>query len=190
MKKFKHRIILEKREEILEQNDYFESEEIEREWQKYAKSIGEFLISFSILESRLNEIIITIINDRADDLGFQVIKYFKFRDKINFANESYMQAISWSPKNKKKKRIKDQWMIIVKKLEEMSEFRNKIAHANWATLKKGFVRTSFSTNLEQGSITFKNIKMTPSVIRKFINQTDSLTDRISKFEEQFGVLFF
>lgn len=189
MKNFKRRIILEQKEEILEQHDYFESDEIEKEWQKYAKSIGEFLISFSILESTLNEIIIKIISDRADDFGFQVLKYLSFRDKINFANEKYGQIISWGQEGAKKKRLKNRWTIIVKKLEEISEFRNKIAHANWATLKNGFVRVSVRMDVDQGLITFKNIKMPPSVIRKFINQTDSLVDQINQFEERFENYF-
>ncbi len=183
MKRVQQRILLEKQKEVLEQYDSYESEEIETHWPKYAKSIGEFLISFSILESSLNRMIVEFVDHRADDEGFRIIKYLRFKSKIDFASEKCRLLIGFIGKDSKRKLNKAKLDLIIRRLKEISEFRNKIVHANWSTLKKGFVMVKIDTD-EQGWINFKNVKMTPFIIRKLIRETDTLIIKIEDFQER------
>jgi hypothetical protein len=87
-----------------------------------------------------------------------------------------------------KKRIKflAELKIIYLKLVELSEFRNKIAHANWSSLDKaGFVRYRSIENKEKSGMSFEKVKMTPGVIIKFVRQNNAISVRINEFRENF-----
>lgn len=185
MKKIKEKILLEKCEEELEQYDYYDDEEIYKKWLLYSKSIGSFLISFSNLEYSLNQMVIKSLGDRADYDGIRIIKYLSFRDKLNFSNDQYTSMIHICINNKKTKASElKKLKMIIDKLDEISIFRNKIAHANWMTLnKKGFVRVDSREN-GVGGIIFQLIKITPEVINKFIRQADAMINRIDTFTNE------
>ncbi len=138
----------------------------------YARAIGNFFMAFSYLETALDHLIISSISDRTDEPGYRVIKYLRFRDKINFAYGEYIQLISFVRDKRRKKGFNSKLRIVKTSLENMSEFRNKLAHANWESLTdKGFVRIGISDNTSDGSVYFKKLKMTPSVINRFTNET-------------------
>lgn len=190
MKRIKEKIFLEKREEELEQYDYYDDEEIYKKWQLYSKSIGSFLISFSNLEYSLNQMVVKTFSDRADYDGIRIIKYLSFRDKLNFSNDQYKSMIHICINNKKTKTSElRKLQMIIDKLDEISVFRNKIAHANWTTLnKKGFVRVDFKES-GVGGIVFQLIKITPAVINKFVRQADAIISRIDTFTDEIGSKF-
>lgn len=190
MRKPKERIPLETNQEVLEQYDYYSDEQIFSKQNNYARAIGTYIIAFSRLEASLDSLVASSIEDRSDDPGYRVIRYLKFRDKINFASDQYKLRIHFKKtnegtSNKLADKLTAQLAIITSKLEELSEFRNKIAHANWMTLDpNGYVRTKIILN-DEHFISFKTIKLSPSVILKFTRQCSSLAGKIDSFKEHF-----
>jgi hypothetical protein len=184
MKKPNQKIALDRREDPLEQYDFIDDEIIYRQKDKYAQSIGTFILTFSGLENALDRLIIESVSPRSNDLGFRIVRYLEFIDKIKLAKDQYEEGVRFL--NDKKKRGKNERLlkIITQKLIEISEFRNKVAHANWMTLdKSGFVRVDNKENKDSGGIVFKMVKMTPSVICKFTRQADAVESLIEKFQE-------
>lgn len=185
LRKPKQKIPLEREKEALEQyaSSWFDEEYIKEK--RYAQSIGNFLILFSVLEEALNSYIARLENERSDDPGYRILKYLNFRNKIFFAKDLSMQIILFSQNGNMKVRNKKKLDIVISKLIEISEFRNKIAHANWSTLgRRGYVRVSIKENYEEGGIEFENIKITPGVINKFSRQVRAITDQIDSFVDE------
>lgn len=187
MRKPKNKISLETAIKELDQYDLFDADLIFSRHKNYSAPIGMLLISFSRLEYFLNYMIARSINDRSDEPGLRVIKYLEFKDKINLASDLYIRLINSISNSTIKNQKRDKLKIIINKLIEISEFRNKIAHANWMTLdKEGFVRVDIREDKSGGGVVFKSIKITPLIIRKFIRQTDSLVKIINNFIESIG----
>ena len=176
------KIKLEKEKAVLDQYDYGVDEVIYEKHAQYAPRIGEFFISFSNLEISLNRLIITMISDRSDEEGYRMIKYLNFRNKIELANDQYKYFINYSNSPAIKLRYARRLSAIFKKLQEISEFRNKVAHANWMSLtKKGFVRTKIRENYDGKGVEFENIKITPAILYKFQRQCETLVNDIDDF---------
>jgi hypothetical protein len=128
----------------------------------------------------------TAINERAYEPGYRIIKYLEFRDKINLWRDHYSDYIKVVLSDKKRIKFLAELKIIYLKLVELSEFRNKIAHANWSSLDKaGFVRYRSIENKEKSGMSFEKVKMTPGVIIKFVRQNNAISVRINEFRENF-----
>lgn len=183
MRKPTQKIPIERKKEALEQYDFWSGEAGEEQKEVYARSIGLFLIAFSSVEASLDTMLAELINGRSHEPGLRIVKYLNVRTKIDIARDHYKQMIQLTEKGKMKKRIDSE--IIFNKLVEISEFRNKVAHANWATLESdGFVRVDIKEGKDGTGIYFESIKMTPGIIRKFIRQCESLENRIDLFVNQ------
>lgn len=172
--------------ETLEQYDFpwSEDEYIFANKSEYAEAIGDFLISFSNLESALNLLVVEMVNDRSHDLGYKVIKSLGYANKINLARDLYLPTIHHIPNNKIRERRKNEFEIILKKLNQLGESRNKIAHANWVTLdKNGYVRTKIKSD-ETGTVQFIRIKITSSIMKKWSGQCDQNASKVYKFKEK------
>ena len=162
-----------------------EFETIENQHAKYASAIGSFIISFSQLEDTVDNDLATAINERAHEPGYRVIKFLSFRDKINLLRDDYSAHIKYLELASTKTRLLAELKIIYDKLCELSEFRNKVAHANWQSLDlSGFVRTKIVENKDDVGIQFEKVKMTPGVLIKFRKQNESLSNRLSLFRDK------
>ena len=162
-----------------------EFETIENQHAKYANSIGSFIISFSQLEDTVDNDLATAINERAHEPGYRIIKFLSFRDKINLLKDDYSSHIKYLESVLEKNRLLSELEIIYNKLCELSEFRNKVAHANWQSLDlAGFVRTKIIENKEDSGLQFVKIKMIPGVLVKFRKQNESLSNRLSSYREK------
>ncbi|OGG73953.1 hypothetical protein A3A40_03490 [Candidatus Kaiserbacteria bacterium RIFCSPLOWO2_01_FULL_54_20] len=149
---------------------------------KYSHAIGSFLMAFSYLETALDHLIISSISDRSDEPGYRIIKYLRFRDKTNLANDEYLQLISFIRDKRRKRGYNSKLNKTKKSLEELSEFRNKLAHANWESLtEKGFVRVGTFEDKEGGGVQFKTLKMTPGVINRFTNEVIKTANNIDEW---------
>ncbi|MFA5936589.1 MAG: hypothetical protein WC822_01785 [Candidatus Paceibacterota bacterium] len=81
-----------------------EFETIENQENKYAKSIGMFIISFSSMEDCIDRDFAKSIHDDMDEPGYRIIKYLSFRDKINLLKDDYFAFIKCCcPKSKQEK---------------------------------------------------------------------------------------
>jgi hypothetical protein len=143
-----------------------------------------FIFSFSNLENSVDNDLARSINERGYEPGYRIIKYLNFRTKINLWKDDYYNFIKLScPKNKQDALIK-KVDAVHSKLAELSEFRNKVAHANWQSLDaKGFVRTKIIEDRELGGISFEKVKMTPGILIKFIRQNNSLANKLEPIRE-------
>ena len=66
-----------------------------------------------------------------------------------------------------------------KALQQLNKFRNIIVHANWLSLTKDFyVRSRIVVDPEEGSIKFKQFKITPQAIRKEIKRLELITAKL------------
>jgi hypothetical protein len=192
MRKPKEKIKLDTKKVTLGQYDCFddidvdgEFETIENQHAKYASAIGSFIISFSELEDTVNNDLATAINERGHEPGYRIIKYLSFRDKINLLNDDYSMLIKFLDSKSTKARLLAELKIIYNKLCELSEFRNKIAHANWQSLdSSGFVRTKIVENKDDIGIQFEKVKMTPGVLVKFRKQNEAISNKLELFREK------
>lgn len=192
MRKPKEKILLETKR--IDLGQYGESEDdtvigefetIENQHAKYSSAIGSLVLSFSELENTLDNDLATAINERAHEPGYRIIKFLKFRDKINLLKDDYSAHIKYLESSLQKERLLGELEIIYNKLCELSEFRNKVAHANWSSLDhSGFVRTKIIENKEDPGLQFIKIKMTPGVLVKFRKQNESLSNRLSIYREK------
>ena len=162
-----------------------EFETIENQHTKYSNAIGSFIISFAELEHAVDNDLATAINERAHEPGYRVIKYLSFRDKINLLKDDYSAHIKYLESPSSKLRLLAELKVIYDKLCELSEFRNKVAHANWHSLDlSGFVRTKIVENKDDIGIQFEKVKMTPGVLIKFRKQNESLSNKLFLFREK------
>ena len=162
-----------------------EFETMENQENKYSKSIGMFIISFSNMEDCIDRDFAKSIHDDADEPGYRIIKYLSFRDKINLLKDDYLAFIKYCCPKSKQEQILSELNIIYCKLVELSEFRNKIAHANWHSLdKSGFVRCKITESKENVGIVFEKVKMTPGVLIKFTRQNYAISNKLDGFREK------
>lgn len=162
-----------------------EFETMENQYSKYSKSIGMFIISFSNMEDCVERDFAKSILDDADEPGYRIIKYLSFRDKINLLKDDYFALIKYSCPKSKQEKILYELNVIYSKLVELSEFRNKVAHANWYSLdKNGFVRCKITESKEDVGIVFEKVKMTPSVLIKFTRQNYAISNKLDGFREK------
>lgn len=171
--------------EPLEQYDSPYGEVIEVRQNDYAIGIGRFLIAFSYLENALDSLIAQSIHSNTDEPGYRVIKYLNYRNKVNLASDTHKQMISFIQKEILRKSTTKNLNIIIEKLVELGEFRNKIAHANWMTVdKKGYVRVKIGEDSNRGGVIFNKAKITPGIIYKFTRQCHAVANRIDSFKEK------
>lgn len=162
-----------------------EFETIENQHAKYASAIGSFIISFAELEHAVDDEVATAINERAHEPGYRIIKYLTFRDKINFLNDHYSAYIKFLESKTAKVRLLAELKMIYNKLCELSEFRNKVAHADWLSLDtSGFVRTKIVENRDDIGMQLEKVKMTPGVLVKFRKQNEALVNKMDSFREK------
>lgn len=162
-----------------------EFETMEEQEEKYARSVGMFIISFSYMEDAVDRELAKLINERAHEPGYRIIKYLSFRDKINLLKDEYSSLIKGVCPKDKQEKVLIELKTIYGKLVELSEFRNRVAHANWSSLDKaGFVRSKILENKEEYGMSFEKIKMTPGVLIKFIRQNNSVSNKLDPFTDK------
>lgn len=172
--------------ELLEQYDYAldEDETIFKNINSYSCSIGEFIISFSILESSLNLLISDAINNRGHELGYIIIKNLRFIDKINLTKDLYTKYANFVSNNKLKIKTEKELKLIITKLNEINSFRNKVAHCNWGTLNKSYhVRTKIISD-NTGQIEFVKFKLTTELITKYTSWCEQMRRNIDNFSNK------
>lgn len=166
--------------EELEQFDFYEEDLIEKNKDKYANSIGLFLIEFSQLEHNIDIEIADLVIDDDQTLGYTIIKNLSISSKIELFYDLSLQKASIMDGDITK--LKE----IFEKLEEIIELRNKIAHGKWHTLDKdGFIRVGTERKKDDGFIKFKKTKITPEIIEEGIQKMEKITEEIDEFKESF-----
>lgn len=164
----------------LEQYDFVDDEYFEEAVELYSALVGSFMMNFSYLDHELNIAIANIINDRAHDVGYAIVERIMMRNKIELFYKLYSRLESAT--DNKTKSVLDK---IRKDFEDMNEYRNQIAHANWQTInKEGEVRVKIVVDSKEGYIKFKKVKITPKDIKLKVEQIDELYDRLTDYTEK------
>ena len=133
---------------------------------------------FSSLEHTINLVISDLINDRSHQPGYQVVSILKMNPKISLLQTLLTSLILQTGQEYKKEKLK----AIINRLTNVNEFRNKIAHANWTSLKKdGTVRTSIKANNKLGAIEFIDYKISSTDIEERINEINDLIYIVDSF---------
>lgn len=164
----------------LDQYDFSDGEYLEKVAKKFFPLIGEFLISFSILEQELNLAIADVFHDDCHETGFVIIEKLTTSNKIDLFYKMYVRLESFN--NKKHKTILDK---LRNQLNDLNSFRNNIVHANWQSLSKdGYVRAKIVVDTDEGFVKFKKVLMPPKIIRQKIREIDGLSDKIEEYKEK------
>lgn len=164
----------------LEQYDFSDMEYLDKVSDKYSPLIGEFLISFSILEQELNIAIADILGDDYHETGFVIIEKLSMSNKIDLFYKMYVRLESFN--NKKYKAILDD---LRNHLNELNTFRNYVVHANWQSLTKdGYVRTKIIVDTDDGFVKFKKILMTSKIIKQKIKEIYLLPEKIDEYKDK------
>lgn len=122
-----------------------ENELPQREKNKYALRIGKFLFEFSEIEAELNKAIARVINDRTDQVGYVILAPLRYGAKVELFQKLYGLYIEALPKSTRQ--TKREMKRLVGSLRGLGKFRNKVAHANWASLDpRGFVRVRIESD--------------------------------------------
>jgi hypothetical protein len=189
-KRNNQRIELEREIESLDQFGRLFGELTARQEESYSRAIGKFLMAFSYLETSLDHMIITAISDRADERGYRVVKYLKFKDKVDYATGEYRRMISFIRNHRRKNRFISRLDTIIRRLEEIREFRNKVAHAHWTSLSEsGFVRVKIQDESTGEGIQFVRVKITPQVMNRFSRLAISVANEIDEFADPSPLAF-
>lgn len=158
--------------------EYCEDGELSKQKEvKLQESMGKLFMSFSFVEQDLNNALCYLINDRTNNTGVLIIRKMFFKQKLNLYKDMIFELIiNYVSNSKKSKNLLERANNIIKKAEDLSEFRNDIAHANWTTLDKdNFYTISIDTdNNKETNIHYKKMRITPAIIIKFVRQNEAL----------------
>ena len=149
----------------------------------YSYWIGRLLLSFSELESGIDYLLLELISDRAHEVGYQTIKYFKYKQKILFLRDNYNSLLRICLKKPKL----EKFLKLVEKqhkvLSDIGEFRNSVCHAEWNTLdKNGMVKTK--VRQDTGGVFFFKKRITCKGLYNMSRKSDSVYNSLESFHEK------
>ena len=132
------------------------------------------MIRFSSLEHTLDLCIADGFNRGTHQLGYLIIEGMSLNSKIELFRKIF-------PGNRFVVRLRFTPETLVKRLHAVRVFRNYLAHANWNTLQNtGYVRTKVGE--KDSEIIFRKVRITPKVIKAWIQRVNELEERLSDFE--------
>lgn len=144
----------------------------------YKENIGYLIIIFSSVEHSINLVISDLISDRSHEPGYQVVSNLRMNPKISLLETLLNSLMVHSNLTHRK----DELTKIIDRLNKLNEFRNKVAHANWTSLKHdGMVRTRIKTNNKLGAVEFINFQITPKILSEQISEADLLITAVGDY---------
>jgi hypothetical protein len=160
----------------LDQYDFVDTDYMDQNSVLFAKPIGEFLISFSYLEHALDRLISEIINDRTDSIGYLITAEMKMANKIDLL-QRFVKLEKYHGL-KRPRRINP----VISKLKMVNTFRNRIAHANWSSMRAdGMTRIKTKVDKDNG-VFFENFNLSKEEIKRAQSELDSLIQQIDNLE--------
>jgi hypothetical protein len=161
----------------LEHPDYFDDTNFLKVESQYTELIGQLLIDFSYLEHLLNCVIAEFINKDNFSTGYSILETQNINQKIELFYKFYVTLIS-----SENSALKEELIELKKELIRVKTLRNNIVHANWQTMdSRHYTRTKIIVESGFGNVTFKNIQITPRIIKSNILKIGVLMDRIWDF---------
>lgn len=156
----------------LDQYDYVDTDFMDESSGNFAPLIGQYIIDYSYLELGINILVADLINDRSHELGYIITAKMGMFDKIEL-----LERIAENGKFHRIPQLK-KIIPIIPKLKDANTFRNRVAHAIWATMKpSGVVRVKTKVDRNQG-VWFQNIKINIETIEREIELLEKLTKQV------------
>lgn len=167
-----------KKPDVLEQYDFVDTDYMYEHLGEYEIFVGRYIILFSYLEHNINQLIANLINERTDELGYLVTTKMTMVNKIDLISR-FAQLGSARDVEEYKKLEK-----LSQKLKDANEFRNVIAHANWASMQEdGIVRIKTKVD-ETNGVWFENRKVdTKEICSKCHKLDDLINDMENNYDE-------
>lgn len=146
----------------------------------YSELIGRLLVDFSYLEHLINCMIAEFINKEDFNNGYTILETLNFNQKIDLFYKFYLTLFS-----QEKQLLRSELVELKNELIRIKTFRNNVVHANWQTLdSRCYVRTKILTDHDFGRVIFKNIKITPIMIKSNLSRIGILIDKILDFADK------
>ena len=162
--------------EQLDQYAFIETDFMDEHVNKFSHPVCNFLIIFSYLEYALDKLISEIINSRSDLIGYIVTSEMSMANKIDllerFVNLGKHHGLKWP----------HDINVIIKKLKSINKFRNRIAHANWSSMRhNGITRVKTKVDQDNG-VYFENFNLSLKAIHSAQLELDSTIKLINSIE--------
>ena len=158
----------------MDQYDFADTDYMDENEDDFSPLIGQYLITFSFLEHQIDQMLAEIINERSDETGYLVTANMSMFNKIDLLQRFMELAVSHDVKQPNK------FTPLLKRVKAANTIRNRIAHANWSSMKSdGTVRVGISVSEEAG-VNFVNIKLG---IEELSDAQDELDAVISELDE-------
>lgn len=157
---------------------------------EYYPLIGELISIFNGIENDLNDSLITLINNEKDELGWILISELPYSSKVKIWTkiiELYINDIE-KDRNKNLQKIREDFNSFEKKLVELGEERNAVAHADWDFMNENlYVKTK--TKSSKKGIEHFHIKLNKEEFDKLIGKFDNFSSDFLKFTARMNKLF-
>jgi hypothetical protein len=158
----------------LDQYDFLDTDFMDEHSDKFSKIIGEYIIDFSYLEHSLDKLISEMMDDRSDAVGFIIMSEMGMSNKIDLL-EKFIKLEKYHGL-KRPKHIAP----LIRELRAVNTFRNRLAHANWSSMRQDGM-TRIKTRIDKNNgIYFENFKLDTATI---INARIVLGNLVSKIED-------
>jgi hypothetical protein len=168
-----------KNPEILEQWDFVDTNYMYEHLNDYEVIVGRYIILFSYLEHNINKLIANLLNERTDELGYLVTTKMTVSNKIDLISR-FTQLGSARDVKEYKKLEK-----LIPKVKDLNEFRNVMAHANWASMQEdGTVRIKTKVD-ETNGVWFENRKLSIKDICRKCHMLENLVGDIENNYDKF-----
>lgn len=168
-----------KEPDILEQYDFVDTDYMYEHLNEYEVFVGRYIILFSYLEHNINQLIANLLNERTDELGYLVTTKMTVSNKIDLISRFTQLGLARDVKKYRK------LGKLIPKLKDLNEFRNVMAHANWASMQEdGTVRIKIKVD-ETNGIWFENRKLSAKNICQKCHKLEELIDDIENNYDEF-----
>jgi len=176
-------------EEIRDINDYdysdedeeFEDNELEKQLDLYAPSIGRLVMSFNSLEETVNSCLVEEVRNHDDGIGNIIISKMSYSAKVDLLKSLYTYIIHMCGSKRFLARLEPLFQGLV----ESGTDRNSILHGAWDELNKNS-EIKFKTIVHPDGPKHKYRKVTVEMIDKMSQDFYDLSEKLFEFHEDFG----
>lgn len=163
-------------------NGSYEDVDLTEYFKDAYKLIGEIVVSFSGLESYINEILCRELNESSDRLGMIVMHQMPFSSKVGLfqrLSDSLHKSYDLEPSEYKR---------LVSRIKEAGHLRNLVVHAEWERTDTDGL-THVAVKIKNGSITQEYVQFSVESLTTINEKIHSARSNLDRYFEQLDELF-
>ena len=154
--------------------------------EEYYPLIGQVIASFNSLEDDINEALVDYINNKIDEIGWTIIADMPFYSKLHLWNKLIEL---WARQDLEINEPEIQFFLndaqnIFKKINRLSELRNKIVHADWDNMNEKLFAKSKAKTGKKG-IEHIYLSINSEEFEKITDQLDEVSKEFYSFNKKF-----